>query len=135
VLDCDEFQEPIVGGEAKRKIGQCAWALRQHSHKPNDVRTGWLVGEWIPSGGGDHFAPTANYDLRFKWQSTKQFSTQSCLADRVADDKGPGRADINDVTIFQLFRKDAWLKGLVPSDVHALQKNNLFHSLLPLCIH
>src|SRR5436309_2380344 len=48
---------------------------------------------------------------------------------RIADHKGPGRADIDDIAVLQLFRKDAWLKGLVAANVHAPQKNDLCHRL------
>jgi hypothetical protein len=129
VLDCDESQKPVVRGQTKGQVGQYAGALRHHAHELNDVRAGRLTSEWIRSGRGNYFTPAANHDLGFKWQPAKQFGAQVCLTGGVADHKGSGRADIDDVTVLQLLRKDAWPKGLMPADVHAPQKNDLRHRL------
>jgi len=129
LLDCDDPYKPIVRRQTNGKVGQSTWPLRQDAHEPNDFRTGWLAVEWIPGDSADHFASTANHDLGFKRQPPKKFSAQFCLTDRVADYERPGRADIDDVTPLQLFREDAWPKGPVPANVHALQKNDLPHRL------
>jgi CHAT domain-containing protein len=94
-----------------------------------------LTREWIPSGCGHEFGSATNYDLGFEWQSATQLGAQVRLTDPVADHEGPGRADIDNVAVLQLFRENAWLEGLVASDVHAPQKNDLRHRLIsPLTI-
>src|SRR5262245_28537585 len=92
VLDVAESYPPVVRGQTTRKVGQSARTLRQHAYRLNDLRAGWLTGEWVLRGGGDNFATATNHDLGFKRQSAKEFSTQLCLTDRIADHKGPGRA-------------------------------------------
>ena len=73
------------------------------------------------------FGSATNYDLGFEWQSPKQLGTQVRLTDPVSNHEGPGRTDIDNVAVLQLFRNNAWLKGPVASDVHAPQKNDLRH--------
>src|SRR5262245_43371723 len=124
----EDSQQPLaLRWKRERQLWLKARHSRENTDEANDVRTAWLAAEPVLSEQSVDPAARANHDGGFEWQPSCQLNAQSPLRDRLPDDEGTRRADVDGVQMLQLFREPGRPEGSVPANVDAAQKNDVAH--------
>ena len=80
----------------------------------------------------DDLPALTDCDLGIEGKPVCDFSAQLRAADRLPDDKGTRRTDVDDIEVPQLLGERSWSEGSVTPDVETSQKDHECHELLPL---
>src|SRR5882724_7703071 len=118
--DGEYLQQPIVArGQGKWKRKQHAGPFREYAHEANHVRAGRLPRKRLCRWKTNNIPGRTDHSLGLEGQPAEQFGAQLCLAARLPDHKGPGRANVDHVVLHQLLRENGGPEKPVASYVNS----------------
>ena len=119
---------PPVSRDSQRNCRRERSPLRQDAREANDVRIGWLSRKWIGRRVSQNVAAVADHDVGLEGEAPLDLPAKRRPADPLANDEGSGRAEAHSTEAPQLTRESARTECPMPSDVHALEKNDECHA-------
>jgi hypothetical protein len=68
----------------------------------NNVGSNGLLGKGLPGHQPENLSALTNDDLGFEGKAARELGAEPRLRDRLPDDEGAGRADVDGIEMFQL---------------------------------